>query len=175
MLKLKLALEDIEKDINMKKTKILFVCLGNICRSPLAHAVFENLVHNNGLSDEFEIESCGTGSWHVGEMPDSRMIAEAKKHEIKMEHLRGRTLQALDFKYYDLILAMDNSNLGVLLTKTLPEFKDKIKLFRTYDPKSTDSMAEVPDPYFGGAEGFSNVFDIVERTCENLLEELKKD
>ncbi len=158
----------------MKKTKILFVCLGNICRSPLAHAIFEDLVEKNGFSDEFEIESCGTGSWHVGELPDSRMIAEAKKHGIKMEHLRGRTLQAMDFEYYDLILPMDVSNRGVLLTKSLDEYKDKIKLFRSFDPEANDDMAEVPDPYYGGADGFSNVFDIVERTCENLLEELRK-
>ncbi len=174
MLKLYSGITCIAKDFNMEKTKILFVCLGNICRSPLAHAVFEDLVQREGLSDEFEIESCGTGDWHIGELPDRRMIAEAKKHDIKIEHLRGRTLQAMDFEYYDLILPMDKSNLGVLLTKSLPKFKDKIKLFRTFDPESNDDMAEVPDPYFGGTEGFSHVFEIVDRTCRNLLEDLQK-
>ncbi len=159
----------------MKKTKILFVCLGNICRSPLAHAIFEDLVEKNGLSDRFEIESCGVGDWHVGEMPDSRMIAEAKKHNIKMKHLVGRTLQAMDIVYYDLILPMDVSNMGALLTESLPEFKHKIKLFRTFDPLNNTTDAEVPDPYFGGEDGFSDVYEIVERTCKNLLNELTKD
>ncbi len=157
----------------MEKIKILFVCLGNICRSPLAHAVFEHKVNERGLSDKFEIESCGTGSWHVGELPDPRMRKEAQKHGINMTHL-GRTLQVMDLEYFDWILPMDRSNMGVLLTKALPEFKDKIKLFRHFDPESTDDFAEVPDPYYGGDEGFRLVYDIVDRTCDNLLDKLSK-
>ncbi len=155
----------------MKKTKILFVCLGNICRSPLAHAVFEDMVKKAGREDEFEIESCGTGAWHVGSLPDERMRAEAAKHGIEMTH-RGRTLQVLDFEYYDLILPMDLSNKQNLLDKALGDDKDKIKLFRSFDPLAEDEYAEVPDPYYGGKEGFSNVYKIVERTCENMLKAL---
>ncbi len=152
----------------MEKHKILFVCLGNICRSPLAHAVFQDLVDKNGLSDKFEIESCGTGSWHVGELPDRRMSKEAKKHGIEMTHL-GRTLQVMDFEYFDLILPMDISNMNYLLTKTLPEYRDKIKLFRTFDPEAKSEVAEVPDPYYGREEGFKNVYKIVDRTCKEIL------
>ncbi len=155
----------------MEKMKVLFVCLGNICRSPLAHAVFEHKVNERGLADKFEIESCGTGSWHIGELPDARMRREAEKHGIKMTHL-GRTLQVMDLEYFDYILPMDLSNKQYLLGKSLPEFKDKITLFRTFDPDTTDELAEVPDPYYGGDEGFANVYKIVDRTCENLLEEL---
>ncbi len=154
----------------MNKTKILFVCLGNICRSPLAHEVFQHLVNEHGLNDRFEIESCGTGAWHVGELPDKRMRVEAQKHGIKMTH-RGRTLQPQDFEYFDLILPMDKSNMKNLLAQASPQFKDKIKLFRTFDPQAHD-MAEVPDPYYGGSEGFENVYNIVARTCKALLENL---
>ncbi len=155
----------------MKKTKILFVCLGNICRSPLAHAVFEHKVKERGLEDKFEIESCGTGAWHVGELPDGRMRNEAAKHGIDMTHL-GRTLQVMDLEYFDLILPMDMSNKQYLMTKALPEFKEKIKLFRTFDPDTTDPTAEVPDPYYGGEQGFANVYQIVDRTCDHLLDSL---
>ncbi len=155
----------------MEKFKILFVCLGNICRSPLAHAIFQDLVDKNGLSEEFEIESCGIGAWHVGDMPDSRMIAEAKKHGVIMNH-PARTLQVMDLEYFNLILPMDLSNKGDLLARSLPEFEDKIKLFRTFDPEAESENAEVPDPYYGGKEGFSNVYQIVERTCVNLLNKI---
>ncbi len=152
----------------MKKHKILFVCLGNICRSPLAHAVFEDLVDSEGLTDKFEIESCGTGAWHVGELPDSRMRKEAKKHGVEMTHL-GRTLNVNDFEYFDLILPMDASNKSNLLRQCPEEFKHKIKLFRTFDPEKTSDTDEVPDPYYGGEEGFQNVYTIVERTARELL------
>lgn len=155
----------------MRKIKVLFVCLGNICRSPLAHAVFEHRVKEMGLEDCFEIESCGIGDWHVGEMPDRRMIAEAKKHGIVMNHL-GRTLQENDLEYYDLILPMDASNKAALLSRASSEQVEKIQLFRTFDPETDDEFAEVPDPYYGGPEGFANVFDIVERSCDVLLEYL---
>ncbi len=157
----------------MKKTRILFVCLGNICRSPLAHAVFEDMVEKAGLSDEIEIESCGTGAWHVGNLPDKRMRAEAKKHGINMTH-PARTLHADDFEDFDMIFPMDLSNRKYLLSQCPDEYKHKIKLFRTFDPDAESAEAEVPDPYFGGAEGFAHVYDIVDRTAKVLLEEVKE-
>ncbi len=153
----------------MKKTKILFVCLGNICRSPLAHAVMQDLVEKKGLTDKIEIESCGTGGWHVGQLPDRRMMAEAKKHGVNMTH-RALSFDDFYFEYYDLILPMDHSNRDFLLSDVPSKYRDKIKLFRTFDSMSTDENAEVPDPYYGGAAGFRTVYDIVERTCQNLLE-----
>ncbi len=154
----------------MKKTKVLFVCLGNICRSPLADAIFHDVVQKNGMEDKFEIESCGIGAWHVGELPDARMVAEANKHGIEMTH-KARTLSPEDFEYYDLILPMDLSNLTTLLSKSPEEFKHKIKLFRTFDILGGED-AEVPDPYYGEDEGFKNVYEIVERTCNNIIKAL---
>lgn len=155
----------------MPTTKILFVCAGNICRSPLAHAIFEKIVNDKGLENKFEIESCGTGAWHVGSLPDSRMISEAQKHDVTMDH-PARRLQVMDFEYYDIILAMDCSNLNYLKAIAEPEYQDKIELFRNYDPKKDEELAEVPDPYYGGEAGFANVYAIVERTCHNLLQQL---
>ncbi len=152
----------------MKKTKILFVCMGNICRSPLAHAVFLDLIKKAGLENKFEVESCGTGSWHVGSLPDKRMRAEAKSHGIIMDH-PARTWHKEDAEYFDIILPMDRVNLQDLLARSEPEYHEKIKLFRTYDPDATETNDEVPDPYYGGAKGFALVYDIVERTCKNLL------
>ncbi len=157
----------------MNNTKILFVCLGNICRSPLANEVFLHLVKQQGLEEQFEIDSCGTGNWHIGSLPDSRMIREAEKHGIEMTH-RARTLHEFDFEYYDLILAMDLSNLDTLLHECKKDYRHKVKLFRTYDPETDDTNAEVPDPYYDSEKGFSNVYNIVERTCKNLLQDLTK-
>ncbi len=155
----------------MKKNKILFVCLGNICRSPLANEVMQDLVNKAHLSDRFEIESCGTGGWHIGQLPDSRMRKEALKHGIKMTH-RGRQIGREDFAYFDLILPMDNSNKKHLLALCPPQYQSKIKLFRSFDPLAESENAEVPDPYYGGDEGFSLVYQMVERTCVELVKVL---
>ncbi len=155
----------------MKKIKVLFVCMGNICRSPLAHALFLDAVERAGVSDHFEIESCGTGAWHVGCLPDTRMRAEASRHGIKMTH-PARTWQKNDAAYFDVILPMDRTNYRELLSRSDPQYHKKIQLFRTYDPDATDINDEVPDPYYGGADGFALVYSIVERTVKNLLDEL---
>ncbi len=155
----------------MEKIKILFVCLGNICRSPLANEVMQDLVNKAYLSDKFEIESCGTGGWHIGQLPDSRMRKEALKHGIKMTH-RGRQIGKEDFVYFDLILPMDNSNKKHLLALCPAQYQSKIKLFRSFDPLAESASAEVPDPYYGGDEGFSLVYQMVERTCVELVKVL---
>ncbi|MBN2340524.1 MAG: low molecular weight phosphotyrosine protein phosphatase [Deltaproteobacteria bacterium] len=153
-----------------EETKIMFVCLGNICRSPLAHAVFESLVQEAGLTN-FKIESSGTTAYHVGELPDARMRATASEHGVKMTH-RARQLKPSDLDHYDLILAMDNENLSnIRRLAASPEQLNKIQLFRDYDPEGGNG-AEVPDPYYGGAAGFENVFQIVHRTAGHLLRTL---
>lgn len=152
----------------MRKIRILFVCMGNICRSPLAHAVFLDAAEKAGVSDRFEVESCGTGAWHVGNLPDARMRAEAQKHGIVMDH-RARVWHSSDGDYFDIILPMDRVNLAEILLRCDEAFHGKIRLFRTYDPQATDANDEVPDPYHGGAKGFSLVYDIVERTIHSLL------
>ncbi len=152
----------------MEKTKILFVCLGNICRSPLANEILQDLIDKENLQDQFEIDSCGTGAWHVGHLPDERMRLEASKHGITMTH-RARQVSKNDFAYYDVILAMDKSNMNNLLLLCPTQFKNKIKLFRSFDPIANNGDAEVPDPYYGGAAGFSNVYQMIERTCLTIL------
>ena len=157
--------------MNAQPYKIMFVCMGNICRSPLAHGVFQHMVDLQNLGSRFAIESSGTISYHVGELPDARMRDEAAKHGIDLTH-RARQIDASDLEEYDIILAMDKSNLYHIkeLAKGKIKKKAKIRLFREYDPQK-DSK-EVPDPYYGGPDGFSNVYEIVERTCSNLLQAL---
>lgn len=152
--------------------EVCFVCLGNICRSPLAQGVFEALVKNEGLQDHIIISSAGVGSWHVGNPPDSRMQQTARKHGIQLNS-RARQFQASDFKRMDLVLAMDHSNLDALQQmRPASELQDKLFLFRFFDPENKGDL-EVPDPYYGGNKGFETVFQMVERTCPAVLERLK--
>ncbi|MBT3366360.1 MAG: low molecular weight phosphotyrosine protein phosphatase [Nitrospina sp.] len=152
--------------------EVCFVCLGNICRSPLAQGVFEALVKNEGLQDRIIISSAGVGNWHVGNPPDARMQQTARKHGIHLTS-RGRQFQAGDFKRMDLVLAMDQSNLSALQQmQPASELQDKLFLFRTFDPDNNGDL-EVPDPYYGGDHGFETVYQMVERTCPKVLERLK--
>lgn len=151
----------------MEKYKVLFVCLGNICRSPLAHAVFESMAKAEG--ENLFVESCGTGSWHTGDPADSRMRQTAKSHSVTIDHL-ARRFQPSDLDEYDLIIPMDQSNLNDLERYIRPEQREKIHLLREWDP---EGPGEVPDPWFGGPEGFETVYTIVERSCRVLLEDVK--
>jgi protein-tyrosine phosphatase len=152
--------------------EVCFVCLGNICRSPLAQGVFEKCVRDEGLEDQIRIASAGTGHWHIGSPPDTRMQETANKYGVQLNS-RGRQFQAVDFFDFDLILAMDDSNL-ILLEQLCPdpEKADNLKLFRSFDPES-DGDLNVPDPYYGGGKGFEIVYEIVNRTCPKILEFLK--
>ena len=154
--------------------KVCFVCLGNICRSPLAQGIFEALVKNEGLQDQIIISSAGVGNWHVGNSPDSRMQQTAQKNGINLNS-RAQQFQSTDFNEMDLVLAMDQSNLSALQQmRPESELKDKLLLFRTFDPENKNNL-EVPDPYYGGDNGFDIVYQIVERTCPKILEYLKKE
>ncbi len=147
--------------------RVQFVCLGNICRSPLAEGVFKAQVEAAGLSERFVIESAGTGSWHVGAPPDKRMLQTAMGHGVYLTS-RGRQFDYRDFEAFDHILVMDRSNLhDVLFLDRKERFSDRVKLFREFDPQPDDY--QVPDPYYGGADGFEQVYRIVERTSEALL------
>jgi protein-tyrosine phosphatase len=154
--------------------KVCFVCLGNICRSPLAQGVFEALVKKEGLQDQIIISSAGVGNWHVGNPPDSRMQQTAQKHGITLNSL-AQQFHATDFKEMDLVLAMDHSNLSALqLMRPESELKSKLLLFRTFDPEGNDNL-EVPDPYYGENNGFEMVYHIVKRTCPKVLEYLQRE
>ncbi len=152
---------------------IVFVCLGNICRSPTAEGVFQHLVDEAGLSEYFEVDSAGTGAWHVGEPANSKSRAVAEEYGVKL-HSRARRVTYSDFDYFDLVVAMDHSNqYDLLAMATSPAVSDKVVLMRDFDDDPDDG--QVPDPYYGGIDGFHDVFRIIQRSCETLLNELKKD
>ena len=150
--------------------KICFVCLGNICRSPTAEGIFHHLVKERGLENYFEIDSAGTSAYHIGESANSKSQRTANSHGIKLSS-RARQFQPDDLNYYDLILAMDRENLNNVKRMASDNHEAKIGLMRDFDPKPGDG--QVPDPYYGGPQGFENVFQIVKRSCEHLLDELE--
>jgi protein-tyrosine phosphatase len=159
--------------------RILFVCLGNICRSPTAEGVLRHLLAEAGLQDEVQVDSAGTGGWHVGAAPDERATATARRRGILLEGA-ARQVAPADFDRYDLILAMDAENLGEL-RRLAPSAaaQAKVRLLREYDPATSAVAAEpggldVPDPYYGGAGGFDDVLDLVESACRGLLEEIRR-
>ena len=152
--------------------EVCFVCLGNICRSPLAQGVFEALVKEEGLQDRIIISSAGVSGWHAGTPPDARMQQTARDHGIHLNSY-GRQFQSSDFKEIDLVLAMDNSNLSSLKQmRPESELHEKLFLFRSFDPQHNNDL-DVPDPYYGGDEGFETVYQIVDRTCPKVLDHLK--
>jgi protein-tyrosine phosphatase len=156
-------------------TKIVFVCLGNICRSPTAEGVMRRLVRDEGLEDSIEIDSAGTGDWHVGHPPDERATEAAARRDIVLEG-SARQFAADDFERFDLVLAMDASNRGELMRMAPDdEARAKVRLFREYDPasRSAGGDLDVPDPYYGGEQGFEEVLDLVDAAARGLLEELR--
>jgi len=153
-------------------TRVLFVCLGNICRSPAAEGIFRRLIDEAGLADRFTIESAGTGAWHVGEPADARMREAALRREVTLTS-RARQVQPHDFEHFDYIIAMDASNLAHLRKQAPAGHHAALHLFRDFDPESPGD--DVPDPYFGGAEGFEDVLDIVTRTGRSLLAHLRQE
>jgi protein-tyrosine phosphatase len=155
-------------------TRILFVCLGNICRSPTAEGVMRHLVREQSLEDRIEIDSAGTGGWHVGAPPDERATAAAKRREIALEG-SARRFEPDDFQSFDLILAMDAQNERDL-KRLAPddEARARVRLFREFDPASRDAPdLDVPDPYYGGERGFEHVLDLVDAAARGLLDELR--
>jgi protein-tyrosine phosphatase len=154
--------------------RILFVCLGNICRSPTAEGVMRSLVASAGLQGEIEIDSAGTGAYHVGSAPDARSTAAAARRGIVLEGA-ARQVTAADFEEFDLLLAMDASNLQQLRQRAPDaEAAARVRLLREFDPASADALdLDVPDPYYGGPRGFDTVLDLVEAACVGLLEELR--
>lgn len=148
-------------------TSVLFVCLGNICRSPLAEGVFRQTVEQAGHSDRVLIDSAGTGNWHRGNPPDPRSVSVAAANGIDISGLKARQVKKDDFDRFDLILAMDRDNLASLRSMGAAEQTARIRLFLK------DPERDVPDPYYGGADGFQNVYELVKSGCLDLLEDLR--
>jgi protein-tyrosine phosphatase len=155
--------------------RLCFVCLGNICRSPTAEAVMRARIAAAGVGDRVTVESAGTAAWHLGEPSDRRAIGEARRRGIAMEG-RAQQFTAADFARFDLVLAMDRQNAADLrrIARTR-EDASKVRLLREFDRHAPAGDLDVPDPYFGGADGFEEVFDMVERACAGLLEHLRAE
>ena len=151
--------------------KILFVCLGNICRSSTAEGVMRSLLEKNGLEDRFVVDSAGILSYHKGELPDSRMRAHAAKRGYQLVH-RSRPVVTDDFDEFDLIIGMDDRNIDDLREKA-PSVEAMAKISRMTDYCQKIVADHVPDPYYGGAEGFEYVLDILEDACQGLLDQVK--
>lgn len=162
--------------------RIMFVCTGNICRSPLAHRMLEKLARERGMGDQIHVESSGTDHWHVGEEADSRMRRTAAAHGLKLSH-RARRLTREDMDRYDLVIAMGSGHLRSI--RSLTGGRDgarngsrnaHVRLFREFDPAVDDPARapDVPDPYYGGPDGFEDVYRIVERTSNALLDAIEE-
>lgn len=152
--------------------KICFVCLGNICRSPTAEGIFQHLVTERGWQEYFEIDSAGTSAYHIGESANSNSRRTANKHGVEL-HSRARQFEYGDLEYYDLVLAMDKENLdNIRRLDRKDTYSHKIGLMRSFDPEPGDH--QVPDPYYGGMQGFENVFQVLKRSCERLLDQLEE-
>lgn len=155
-----------------ERTSILFVCLGNICRSPLAEGIFRHLLAERGLEDDFEVDSAGTGNYHAGAPPDARATDVARAHGITLTG-RARALGPEDFRRFHHIIAMDRTNLRQIeeMQRALGLNLARVTLLREFDPTAGEDL-DVPDPYYGGTGGFERVFKMIERACRHLLEHL---
>ena len=154
------------------KIKVLFVCMGNICRSPTAEVVFRDYVERAGLSDHIQIDSAGTHDYHIGEAADARTQLAARQRGYDMGRLRGRQVDPADFSRFDYVLAMDEGNLAILQRLRPQEATSHLGLFLEFARHHRER--EVPDPYYGGADGFERVLDMVEDAAEGLLQHLGK-
>jgi protein-tyrosine phosphatase len=171
-----MASSDAETDPPDQPVRILFVCLGNICRSPTAEAIMRSHLEAAGLAHRVEVDSAGTVGWHRGEPADERARAEAARRGIEMTS-RARQVHLGDFEYFDLIVAMDTANAADLRDLTSSrEHRAKVRLLREFDGTGTGARAasgsgslDVPDPYYGGPDGFADVFDLIDAACRGLL------
>ena len=159
------------RDQNPAPVSVLFVCMGNICRSPTAEGVFRHLVRDAGLQERVHTDSAGTNAYHVGEPPDRRARAAAERRGYSLDDIRARRVNELDFEGFDFIIAMDDDNLAQLHDASDVVHHQKIGLFLDYVERS--DYREVPDPYYGGAKGFERVLDLVEEASRGLLDVVK--
>lgn len=157
----------------MPKHRILFICLGNICRSPMAEGIFRNLVEDSGAGDQFHIDSAGLGAWHVGDPPDSRGQETLRRHGIDISGQQARQVTIEDFNDFDLLIAMDCSNREALQALAPAGMAHKVRLFLEFAENAR--VVEVPDPYYGSDGGFEGVRDLITQASQGLLADLTSD
>jgi len=156
----------------MSRIKVLFVCMGNICRSPTAQGVFEKLVEEHALADLIEVDSAGTHAYHVGESPDTRASRAAQQRGVDLSRQRARRVDAGDFEVFDYVLAMDSSNYADLQELCAPGNESRLHLFMDFAEAA--GIDEVPDPYYGGTTGFERVLDLIEDASGGLLAQIRR-
>lgn len=157
------------------KTRVLFVCMGNICRSPTAEAVFRQQVRAAGLENSIHIDSAGTHDYHTGQPPDERAQKAAGRRGYETQQLRARQVNERDFEVFHYILAMDRANLAVLERECPPQYSHKLGLLMQYSEGFSEGVKEVPDPYFGGSQGFEHVLNMVEEAGRGLLNRISNE
>ncbi len=156
----------------MEQVKVLFVCMGNICRSPTAQGVFERLVQSQGLAERILIDSAGTHAYHIGNPPDKRSQAAAQNRGLDLSGQRARKVTVADFEEFDYVLAMDRTNLEDLHDLVAVSQRERVRLFMTF--AEGWNVDEVPDPYYGGDSGFERVLDMVEDAAAGLLDHIRR-
>lgn len=157
----------------MATVRVLFVCMGNICRSPTAEGVFSKLVQDAALESHIEVDSAGTGGWHAGEPPDRRAQAEGKRRGVNLAHLKARQVRKSDFEAFNFVIAMDRQNMRELNALCPPDYRERVRLFLDFAPHREER--EVPDPYYGGQDGFVYVYDLVEEASRGLLAHIQQE
>ncbi len=153
--------------MNKPPYKVLFICLGNICRSPTAEGVFRLMVQAGGLQNHIEVDSAGTGHWHIGNPPDPRAIEAAAQRGVAIDNLQARQISKQDMEYYDYIIGMDKDNIRSLQRIAKPSQRSKIHLFLAFAPEVGER--EVPDPYYGNEDGFPHALALIEQASVGLL------
>ncbi len=156
----------------MSKISVLFVCMGNICRSPTAEGAFRHLVRQQALDRHIKTDSAGTHAYHTGERPDRRAQQTAISHGLDISDLRARKVKAADFKKFHYVIAMDQANYQELAELAPEGHEDRLRLFLDFAPNLKES--EIPDPYYGGPKGFDYVFDLVEEASQGLLDDIRE-
>ena len=159
--------------VTQSSINVLFVCLGNICRSPTAHGVFEQLVRDAGLAQRISVDSAGTGDWHIGRGPDPRACQAALRKGVDISSLRARQVARDDFSRFDYVLAMDRANLAELERMKPQSFEGYLGLFLPFAAEAGGGLDEVPDPYFGELDGFESVYQLVHSASSGLLRHLR--